>query len=103
MAARQQHQIEAHQQLLVAKEQRLKFLKQQEARHHPNQGMGQLQDGDRLRYLRERVELQELKLRRLRALRGQVEQHKSNNSNLGEIREEFLQFFEVKFDNHFGY
>ncbi|GIX88890.1 apoptosis-stimulating of p53 protein 2 [Caerostris darwini] len=82
MAARQQHQIEAHQQLLVAKEQRLKFLKQQEARHHQGQTT-HAPDSDRLRHLRERVELQELKLRRLRALRGQVEQHKSNNSNLG--------------------
>lgn len=96
MAARQQHQIEAHQQLLVAKEQRLKFLKQQEARHHPNQGMQQLQDGDRLRYLRERVELQELKLRRLRALRGQVEQHKSNNSNLGAELESIRALFNEK-------
>ena len=33
MAARQQQQIEAQQQMLVAKEQRLKFLKQQELRH----------------------------------------------------------------------
>ncbi|KAG8197843.1 hypothetical protein JTE90_020120 [Oedothorax gibbosus] len=89
MAARQQHQIEAHQQLLVAKEQRLKFLKQQEARHHP-------QEGDRLRHLRDRVELQELKLRRLRALRGQVEQHKANNSNLGAELESIRALFNEK-------
>lgn len=33
MAARQQQQIEQQQQLLVAKEQRLKYLKQQEYQH----------------------------------------------------------------------
>ncbi|KFM66423.1 Apoptosis-stimulating of p53 protein 1, partial [Stegodyphus mimosarum] len=95
MAARQQHQIEAHQQLLVAKEQRLKFLKQQEARHHQGQTT-HAQEGDRLRHLRERVELQELKLRRLRALRGQVEQHKSNNSNLGAELESIRALFNEK-------
>ncbi|GFV19108.1 apoptosis-stimulating of p53 protein 1 [Trichonephila clavipes] len=95
MAARQQHQIEAHQQLLVAKEQRLKFLKQQEARHHQGQTT-HAPDGDRLRHLRERVELQELKLRRLRALRGQVEQHKSNNSNLGAELESIRALFNEK-------
>ncbi|CAL1270247.1 unnamed protein product [Larinioides sclopetarius] len=95
MAARQQHQIEAHQQLLVAKEQRLKFLKQQEARHHQGQ-TAHAPDGDRLRHLRERVELQELKLRRLRALRGQVEQHKSNNSNLGAELESIRALFNEK-------
>lgn len=79
MAARQQQQIEAQQQLLMAREQRLKFLKQQEARHH--QGP-QANDGERLRHLREKVEAQELKLRRLRALRGQVGQQRVNNSNL---------------------
>ncbi|XP_023227401.1 apoptosis-stimulating of p53 protein 1-like isoform X1 [Centruroides sculpturatus] len=79
MAARQQQQIEAQQQLLMAREQRLKFLKQQEARHH--QGP-QSNDTERLRHLREKVEAQELKLRRLRALRGQVGQQRANNSNL---------------------
>ena len=34
MAARQQQQIEMQQQQLVAKEQRLKYLKQQEYQHH---------------------------------------------------------------------
>ena len=67
MATRQQQQIEAQQQLLVAREQRLKFLKQQETR-----ARAVTQEADRLRRLRERVEAQEAKLRRLRALRGQV-------------------------------
>ena len=34
MAGRQQHQIDQQQQLLVAKEQRLKYLKQQEFQQH---------------------------------------------------------------------
>ncbi|XP_069938791.1 apoptosis-stimulating of p53 protein 1 isoform X4 [Cherax quadricarinatus] len=66
MASRQQQQIESQQQLLVAREQRLKYLKQQESR-----AAAVAAEGDRLRRLRERVEAQEAKLRRLRALRGQ--------------------------------
>ena len=67
MAMRQQRQIETQQQVLVAREQRLKYLKQQEGRS------SQINlEAERLRRLRERVEAQEAKLRRLRALRGQV-------------------------------
>ncbi|KAH9509365.1 hypothetical protein Btru_046849 [Bulinus truncatus] len=77
MASRQQQQMEAQQQVLVAKEQRLKYLKQQEARH------AQLaSESERLRKIRERVESQELKLKKLRALKGQAEQYRSNNSNI---------------------
>ena len=50
MARRQQHQIEAQQQLLVAKEQRLKFLRQQDYRHHQMAA-----EYERLRRLREKV------------------------------------------------
>lgn len=67
MASRQQQQIETQQQLLVAREQRLKYLKQQESR-----AAAVAAEAERLRRLRERVEAQEAKLRRLRALRGQV-------------------------------
>lgn len=77
MACRQQHQIDSQHQLLVAKEQRLRFLKQQEARHHQVAA-----ENERLRRLRDRVEAQELKLRKLRALRGQVDQNKLNNASL---------------------
>ncbi|XP_022251082.1 apoptosis-stimulating of p53 protein 1-like isoform X2 [Limulus polyphemus] len=93
MAARQQQQIEAQQQLLVAKEQRLKFLKQQEVRHHHG---AQTTEGDRLRYLRERVEGQEQKLRRLRALRNQVDQQRVNNGNLGAELESIRALFNEK-------
>jgi len=75
MAARQQHQIEMQQQQLVAKEQRLKYLKQQEYQHHQ-----MASEYDRLRRLREKVESQELKLKKLRALRGQPDNANVNNN-----------------------
>ena len=68
-------------QLLAAKEQRLRFLKAQEAR-----GAAAAQEGERLRRLRERVEAQESKLRRLRALRGQVDLQKTYNVTLSEYK-----------------
>ncbi|XP_072031514.1 LOW QUALITY PROTEIN: apoptosis-stimulating of p53 protein 1-like [Amphiura filiformis] len=77
MATRQQQQIETQQQMLVAKQQRLKFLKQQEAKHQQI-----TQENDRLRRLRDKVELQEQKLRKLRALRGKVDTTKTTNNNL---------------------
>lgn len=77
MAYRQQHQIESQHQLLAAKEQRLRYLKEQEARHQRVAS-----ENERLRRLRDRVEAQELKLRKLRALRGQVDQNKQNNALL---------------------
>jgi len=76
MAARQQQQIEMQQQQLVAKEQRLKYLKQQEYQHHQ-----MASEYDRLRRLREKVESQELKLKKLRALRGQPDNANVNNNN----------------------
>lgn len=66
MAMRQHHQIESQQQMLVAKEQRLKYLRQQDLRHNQTAA-----EYERLRRLREKVEAQEMKLRKLRALRGQ--------------------------------
>ena len=77
MALRQQQQIDSQHQLLAAKEQRLRFLKAQEARGTA--------EGERLRRLRERVEAQESKLRRLRALRGQVDLQKTYNVTLGKL------------------
>lgn len=99
MAARQQQQIEAQQQLLVAKEQRLKFLKhqhQQDAQHHGGGGGSADAEQQRLRALRERVQLQELKLRRLRALRGQVDQQHANNNNLSAELESIRALFNEK-------
>ncbi|VEN61600.1 unnamed protein product [Callosobruchus maculatus] len=77
MACRQQAQIEQQHRLLAAKEQRLRYLKEQEARQRRVHA-----EGERLRRLRERVDAQELKLRKLRALRGQVDHQKQNNISL---------------------
>ncbi|XP_059480409.1 apoptosis-stimulating of p53 protein 2 isoform X2 [Neocloeon triangulifer] len=77
MAGRQQRQIDSQRQLLAAKEQRLLFLKQQDARSHAAAA-----EQERLRRLRARVEAQELKLRKLRALRGQVDQQRGSNGAL---------------------
>ena len=77
MACRQQHQIESQHQLLAAKEQRLRYLKRQEAAGHDAAA-----ETERLRRLKERVHAQELKLRKLRALRGQVHQNKHTNATL---------------------
>ena len=75
MADRQKRQIEAQQQMLVAKEQRLKFLRQQEQKHQ--QAASQKEE------LEKRLTAQEMKLKKLRALRGQVEQYKAANGALG--------------------
>ncbi|XP_064490358.1 apoptosis-stimulating of p53 protein 1-like [Ornithodoros turicata] len=97
MAARQQQQIEAQQQLLVAKEQRLKFLKHQQQQDSQQQhGGGAEAEQQRLRALRDRVQLQELKLRRLRALRGQVDQQHGNNNNLSAELESIRALFNEK-------
>lgn len=77
MACRQQAQIESQHQLLAAKEQRLRYLKEQEARQQRVAA-----ESERLRRLRERVDAQESKLRKLRALRGQVEQQRQSNISL---------------------
>jgi apoptosis-stimulating of p53 protein 1 len=50
MAQRQQSQIEAQQQMLVAKEQRLKYLRQQDYKHRQ-----MASEYERLRRLREKV------------------------------------------------
>ena len=77
MACHQQTQIETQQRLLAAKEQRLRYLREQDAKQQ-----NVLIENEKLRRLRERVEGQELKLRKLRALRGQVDHNKQNNITL---------------------
>ena len=80
MSTRQQQQMEAQQQVLVAKEQRLKYLRQ-----HESMQAQRLAHTDQLRRAADRVESQEMKLRKLRALRGQAEQYKQNNGQLSEF------------------
>ncbi|XP_060077098.1 apoptosis-stimulating of p53 protein 2-like [Ylistrum balloti] len=91
MASRQQQQIEHQQQVLVAKEQRLKYLKQQEARHQHIAA-----ENDRLKKLREKVENQEMKLKKLRALRGEAEKCKNNNGSINSELESVKSLFSEK-------
>lgn len=91
MASRQQQQLEAQHQLLVAREQRLKYLKQQELHHQQ-----MVAENERLRTLREKVEAQELKLKKIRAIRGQAVDQKSHNSNLGAELETMKALFNEK-------
>ncbi|XP_058456651.1 uncharacterized protein LOC131434037 [Malaya genurostris] len=91
MALRQQHQIDTQQQLLATKEQRLRFLKAQEACESIA-----IAEGERLRRLRERVEAQESKLRRLRVLRGQVDLQKTYNIHLGNDLDTIRALFSEK-------
>lgn len=91
MALRQQQEIDTQQQLLAAREQRLRFLKAQEACETVSAA-----EGERLRRLRERVEAQESKLRRLRALRGQVDLQKTYNVTLGNDLDSIRALFSEK-------
>lgn len=91
MASRQQQQIEHQQQVLVAKEQRLKYLKQQEARHQHIAA-----ENDRLKKLREKVENQEMKLKKLRALRGEAEKYKNTNGSINSELESVKSLFSEK-------
>lgn len=93
MACRQQAQIESQHQLLAAKEQRLRYLKEQEARQQRVQA-----ESERLKRLRERVDAQELKLRKLRALRGQVDHQKQNNISLSKYPVFYLQKVNLVYD-----
>ncbi|XP_010768714.1 apoptosis-stimulating of p53 protein 2-like isoform X2 [Notothenia coriiceps] len=80
LATRQQLQINAQQQLLASKEQRLRHLKLTDQRQQQQETSEQ----DRLQQLRENALNQEAKLRRVRAIRGQVEQKRLSNSKLVE-------------------
>ncbi|XP_030577406.1 protein phosphatase 1, regulatory subunit 13Bb isoform X1 [Archocentrus centrarchus] len=91
MATRQQQQIEAQQQMLVAKEQRLRYLKQQERRQQQS-----ISESEKLQRLKERVESQEAKLKKIRAMRGQVDYSKVINGNLSAEIEQVSSLFQEK-------
>uniref|UniRef100_A0A3B3Q5B7 Protein phosphatase 1 regulatory subunit 13B n=1 Tax=Paramormyrops kingsleyae TaxID=1676925 RepID=A0A3B3Q5B7_9TELE len=83
VAAWQQQQIEAQQHSLVAKEQRLRYLKQQERKQQSQSSQPAAQtESEKLQRLKERVDSQEAKLRKIRAMRGQVDCSKSLNGSL---------------------
>ncbi|XP_021019043.1 apoptosis-stimulating of p53 protein 2 [Mus caroli] len=91
MASRQQQQIEAQQQMLATKEQRLKFLKQQDQRQQQ-----QAAEQEKLKRLREIAESQEAKLKKVRALKGHVEQKRLSNGKLVEEIEQMNSLFQQK-------
>ncbi|XP_015417824.1 PREDICTED: apoptosis-stimulating of p53 protein 2 [Myotis davidii] len=91
MASRQQQQIEAQQQMLATKEQRLKFLKQQDQRQQQ-----QAAEQEKLRRLKEIAESQEAKLKKVRALKGHVEQKRLSNGRLVEEIEQMNSLFQQK-------
>ncbi|XP_053515529.1 apoptosis-stimulating of p53 protein 2 isoform X1 [Artibeus jamaicensis] len=91
MASRQQQQIEVQQQMLATKEQRLKFLKQQDQRQQQ-----QAAEQEKLKRLKEIAENQEAKLRKVRALRGHVEQKRLSNGKLVEEIEQMNSLFQQK-------
>ncbi|XP_035516025.1 apoptosis-stimulating of p53 protein 2-like, partial [Morone saxatilis] len=92
LATRQQQQINAQQQLLASKEQRLRYLKLQDQR----QQQQEVSEQERLLQLRDNAHNQEAKLRRVRALRGQVEQKRLSNSKLVEEIEQMTGLFQQK-------
>ncbi|KAG5857738.1 hypothetical protein ANANG_G00022560 [Anguilla anguilla] len=91
MATRQQQQIESQQQMLVAKEQRLRYLKQQERRQQQA-----VSETEKLQRLKERVDNQEAKLKKIRAMRGQVDYSKVINGNLSAEIEHINSMFQEK-------
>ncbi|XP_017317067.2 apoptosis-stimulating of p53 protein 2a isoform X2 [Ictalurus punctatus] len=91
MATRQQQQIDAQQQLLASKEQRLRYLKQQDQMKHQ-----QASEQEKLQRLRENVEKQEARLKKVRALKGQVEQKRLSNGKLVEEIEQMNNLFQQK-------
>ncbi|XP_073527953.1 apoptosis-stimulating of p53 protein 2 isoform X2 [Phyllobates terribilis] len=91
MAARQQQQIEAQQLMLATKEQRLKYLKQQDQRQQQ-----QVSEQEKLKRLREIAENQEAKLKKVRALKGHVEQKRLSNGRLVEEIEQMNNMFQQK-------
>ncbi|XP_058131251.1 apoptosis-stimulating of p53 protein 2 isoform X1 [Dasypus novemcinctus] len=91
MASRQQQQIEAQQQMLATKEQRLKFLQQQDQRQQQ-----QATEQEKLKRLQDTAETQEAKLKRVRALKGHVEQKRLSNGKLVEEIEHMNSLFQQK-------
>nr|XP_061798407.1 apoptosis-stimulating of p53 protein 1-like [Nerophis lumbriciformis] len=92
MATRQQQQIDAQQQMLLAKEQRLRYL---QSGGRPNNGQTQ-SEAEKLQRLKERVETQEAKLKKIRAMRGQVDYSKLINGNLSAEIEHVSSLFQEK-------
>ncbi|XP_041106001.1 apoptosis-stimulating of p53 protein 2-like isoform X2 [Polyodon spathula] len=91
MATRQQQEIDAQQQLLASKEQRLRYLKM-----HDQRQQQQVSEQNKLQRLREIAENQEAKLKKVRALKGHVEQKRLSNGKLVEEIEQMNNLFQQK-------
>ncbi|MBN3275613.1 ASPP2 protein, partial [Polyodon spathula] len=91
MATRQQQEIDAQQQLLASKEQRLRYLKM-----HDQRQQQQASEQNKLQRLREIAENQEAKLKKVRALKGHVEQKRLSNGKLVEEIEQMNNLFQQK-------
>lgn len=107
IAMRQQQQIEINQQLLQAKEKRLKNLKQEEVKHnqqfnlfaHQQQNNSithQNNSGDKFDVLKQSVLSQELKIFKLKQLRNQILEYKLSNSNMYSELDLIKNLFEQK-------
>ncbi len=73
MTTHQQEQIEQNQQLLLSREQRLKYLNQQQT----------TEENLRLKHIKHHLEQQEIKNFRLKTLQNQIKQQKTSNSTFG--------------------
>uniref|UniRef100_A0A8C7Z0R0 Protein phosphatase 1, regulatory subunit 13Bb n=1 Tax=Oryzias sinensis TaxID=183150 RepID=A0A8C7Z0R0_9TELE len=73
------------------KEQRLRYLKQQERRQQQS-----VSESEKLQRLKDRVENQEAKLKKIRAMRGQVDYSKVINGNLSAEIEQVSSLFQEK-------
>lgn len=78
LASRQQEQIESSHRILMNKEQKLNYLSSIQ-----DSQQGPIFDYDQhLNHFKEKVILQEAKLRKLRLLKGQIQKQKCSNSNI---------------------
>jgi hypothetical protein len=104
IAMRQQQQIEINQQLLHAKEKRLKALKIEETRHQQasttaaaaHSQQHHQTSGEKLDALKESVMSQELKIFKLKQLRNQILEYKLSNSNMYSELDLIKSLFEQK-------
>lgn len=85
------HQSVSH----CVKEQRLRYLKQQERRQQQT-----VSESEKLQRLKDRVESQEAKLKKIRAMRGQVDYSKVINGNLCMYHHMYIPFMNGPVDKH---
>lgn len=101
IAYRQQQQIEINNQLLQAKEKRLKILKQEEEKNvklsqMSQQGKVEAGSANKIETLKQNVLGQELKIFKLKQLRNQILEYKLSNSNMYSELDLIKNLFEQK-------